>query len=516
MSTSTALPVRQWAPPWPLLVPLAAVPAPLLFVVNDAHPLALLGGCVAAVMFLAIPFAGVGGSWTRAAMAVLAFAVAVAVVAAWRTLALVDVPPPAERQVWLVLAGPWVLWVYTVARMPHRRTRIPTPAKAPRVTSKRVDLTRLPVAKKTEGGRWSLPFAGSHVLVVGATGSGKGSVIWSSVKALAPHISAGLVQITAIDPKGGMELGVGEPLFHAHEYGEGDGWQQRIAASLDEHVALMQARAGRMRKVGSRKHAPTVEEPLQVLIIDELLALTAMVNDSELRRQIKNALLMLLSQGRAPGWVVMAATQAPSKELLDTVREFFPTRVCLRVVDWRHVDMALGQGARDRGAASDKVALRTPGRGFVFDEGSEGMVEVQFDWVSDDDIRALCQRFPAPGAAPYLAAEDAAPALAASAVAEAGVSIYDSAVQPEAGGASVLAEVAGVIGECPGASWDELVEALDVDREDLQDRLRRVGVKSAPFRPPGSAAVVRGVRRSDVEAAIASADGECVTPLPGV
>ncbi|MFU8855350.1 hypothetical protein ACNAW0_30970, partial [Micromonospora sp. SL1-18] len=42
---------------------------------------------------------------------------------------------------------------------------------------------------------------------MGATGSGKGSVIWSVVRSLAAGVASGLVQIWGLDPKGGMELG---------------------------------------------------------------------------------------------------------------------------------------------------------------------------------------------------------------------------------------------------------------------------------------------------------------------
>jgi DNA segregation ATPase FtsK/SpoIIIE, S-DNA-T family len=69
----------------------------------------------------------------------------------------------------------------------------------------------LPVAVAEDGSVWRLGLVGSHVLVVGATGAGKGSVIWSLLLQLTPHIRAGLVQVWAVDPKGGMELAAGRP-----------------------------------------------------------------------------------------------------------------------------------------------------------------------------------------------------------------------------------------------------------------------------------------------------------------
>ena len=55
------------------------------------------------------------------------------------------------------------------------------------------------------------------MFIAGETGSGKGSIIWSTLRALAPFIRAGLVEIWAVDPKGGMELEFGKDLFTRYE-----------------------------------------------------------------------------------------------------------------------------------------------------------------------------------------------------------------------------------------------------------------------------------------------------------
>ncbi|EUA44252.1 ftsK/SpoIIIE family protein [Mycobacterium xenopi 3993] len=55
---------------------------------------------------------------------------------------------------------------------------------------------------------WRLPVLGQHILIAGATGAGKGSVLWSLIAGLAPHVKTGRVRLCVIDPKGGMELGL--------------------------------------------------------------------------------------------------------------------------------------------------------------------------------------------------------------------------------------------------------------------------------------------------------------------
>ena len=70
------------------------------------------------------------------------------------------------------------------------------------------DLQALPVGRCEDGSPWLLKLHGTHLLVAGATGAGKGSVLWSAVRAMLPLMAAGLVRIYACDPKL-MELAFG-------------------------------------------------------------------------------------------------------------------------------------------------------------------------------------------------------------------------------------------------------------------------------------------------------------------
>ena len=76
-----------------------------------------------------------------------------------------------------------------------------------------VDLGAVPVGLQEDGDPWRLRVRGTHLLIAGATGSGKGSVLWSLLRGVAPEIRSGRVAVWAIDPKGGMELGPGRALF---------------------------------------------------------------------------------------------------------------------------------------------------------------------------------------------------------------------------------------------------------------------------------------------------------------
>lgn len=270
------------------------------------------------------------------------------------------------------------------------------------------DLDRLPVGAREDGTAWRLPLRGSHVLVAGATGAGKGSVLWSIVRALAPAIRAGLVEVWACDPKGGMELAFGEPLF-ARFATDTDS----INELLSDAVQRMTRRTGRLRGV-SRLHKPTPGDPLIVVLVDEIASLTAYVTDPDRKKQIGASLSLLLSQGRAPGVVVVGAVQDPRKEVLP-LRDLFPIRVALRMTAKSQADMVLGDGAHARGALCERIPRGLPGVGYVLVDGDPTPVRVRAGWLTDDDIRAMAGDHRPPLADNPPAAPASTPAAAAAA-----------------------------------------------------------------------------------------------------
>lgn len=242
------------------------------------------------------------------------------------------------------------------------------------------DLKAIEVGRREDGQPFHLGLLGNHVLVAGLTGSGKGSVLWSLILGLAPAVRDGTVRIIAIDPKGGMELVAGRPLFHQFV----PGGSNEIATVLEAAVVELQARAGRLQGE-TRKLTPTVDEPLVVVVIDEVASLTAYVQDAAIKKRIGNALSTLLSQGRAVGYCVVAATQDPRKEVLG-MRDLIPTRVALRTGNALEVDLILGQGARDRGARAEAISEHTPGVGYAIVSDMPEPVRVRFAHVTDARI----------------------------------------------------------------------------------------------------------------------------------
>lgn len=284
-----------------------------------------------------------------------------------------------------VVPAPGFVWLEFV-----RKDALSTPILALPVADDpaSVDLAGVPVGRCEDGGPWRLRLLGTHVLIAGATGSGKGSVLWSVVRAVLPLMRAGLVEVWAIDPKR-MELSYGRVLFE--KYGryssDPDGGMVTL---LEDAAADMNARANQFAGL-TRSFMPSPEHPFRVVIVDELAFLTAYCPERDLRRRAESALAILTSQGRSVGYCVIGAQQDARKEV-NNLRNLFPTRIALRLDEDDQVDMVLGDGSRDRGALADQISPVPhigAGVGFVRLETSPDPVRVRAAFVGDDDIDAM-------------------------------------------------------------------------------------------------------------------------------
>jgi len=128
-----------------------------------------------------------------------------------------------------------------------------------------------------------------------------------------------------------------------------------------------------------------------VIIVDEVAFLTAYHPDKTLRERVKAALATLTTQGRAVGYCVVAALQDPRKEVM-SIRNLFPDRIAMRLDEPEQVDMVLGDGARDRGAAAELISTNPDigaGVAYVRLESDPDPVRVRAAWVCDADITAM-------------------------------------------------------------------------------------------------------------------------------
>lgn len=245
-----------------------------------------------------------------------------------------------------------------------------------------VDTSRVVIGRTEYDNDWTLNVASQHILVAGASGSGKNSITWSALWGLAPLIRAGLVRPWMCDPKQ-TELVAAKPMAHRYAT-DGSDCVTLISDFRDELLRKQEIHA----ENGWRSHHMSTDHPMDILVIDEIGALLGYNRD--IQRQIGSDLAIIASQGRATGNLMWAFVQEPSKDVLP-IRDLFTMKICLRVTSAVHVDMTLGDGARMKGALADEIpnVPDTAGIGFVVRPRTGSPMRVRAAYADDVDIKEL-------------------------------------------------------------------------------------------------------------------------------
>jgi S-DNA-T family DNA segregation ATPase FtsK/SpoIIIE len=246
-----------------------------------------------------------------------------------------------------------------------------------------VDLRRVVIGRTETGKPLRLQLLGTHVLTVGVSGAGKGSLVWSVAWALAPAIKAGRVKLYGIDPKGGMELGQAPEVFERVVYDNGS-----HAVTLLEWLAQEVKRRAESYRGRRRMWTPESGDPFILLVVDELADVIAYQTDKNLRDRATRAVQAITSQGRAPGVCVLGLLQDPRKEIV-AFRHLFSTRIAMRLDEPAQVDMVLGDGVRKRGAAAHEIPESTPGVAWVKEDGKREPVRARVFHITDDHLAQL-------------------------------------------------------------------------------------------------------------------------------
>lgn len=240
------------------------------------------------------------------------------------------------------------------------------------------------VGREESGDPWRLSLVGRHTLVAGRSGSGKGSVLWGSVASLGPWIRQDIVRVHGVDLKRGVEIAMGDGLMYRTAYRP-----EQAVEVLRDLLGVIDQRAQTM--IGrSRLHVAKPGDPLHVLVIDELAALTAYAN-AGVKKEGNRLLAEILTQGRAMGVVVVAFVQDPKKETVP-MRGLFTQTVALRLQSAEEVGMVLGAGMTDE-APAHRIPDHLRGAGYlVTEEGTVARVRAHY-WP-DSLIKATAAHFP--------------------------------------------------------------------------------------------------------------------------
>lgn len=255
-----------------------------------------------------------------------------------------------------------------------------TPDPVP-TNSETVDLGQIHLGTTEFGTSWRAPIVGQHWLVSGAMGSGKSSILWMLLRAIAPLIRDGIVRLWVADPKE-IEFAKLAPVCHRYTTATPDIWTM-----IDEYWSIMEQRKADLAKDQARKFQPSRETPLDILLIDELAAVVAYGGEPRQLREVHRVMSLIMSQARALGGSVVGAVQEPTKEVVQ-MRELFTWRACLRSTSAQHPDMVLGDDMRLRGGLADEIPniVETAGTGYVVQQRTRTPVNVRAAYVDDDYI----------------------------------------------------------------------------------------------------------------------------------
>lgn len=156
-----------------------------------------------------------------------------------------------------------------------------------------------------------------HLLIAGATGSGK-SVVINGLVYTAMYDSPAAVQFILIDPKR-VELVDYKPLPHTLMYASEPG---EMVEALEKAIEITESRYKAMQRQRVKKYPGGA----LYVIIDELADLMTTA-----RRQVQPLIQRLAQIGRAANVHIIAATQCPLATVIPTpIKVNFDSRVALR------------------------------------------------------------------------------------------------------------------------------------------------------------------------------------------
>ncbi|MDR1825668.1 MAG: hypothetical protein LBR27_10160 [Bifidobacteriaceae bacterium] len=204
-----------------------------------------------------------------------------------------------------------------------------------------------------------LPKQGPHLLVAGATGSGKSEFLRTLMLSAALSMGPDRLAIVGIDHKGGATFHDLAALPHVAGVVT-DLDTAASARALTSLAAELTARERLLEAHGVAKLAelpPAVRPPRLMVVVDEFRTLLDTVPDAA------PALERLAAQGRSLDMFLVLATQRPSGAVSAQLRANLPLRICFRVATETDSLDVIGS------TAAAAISPEAPGTGLVATSG---------------------------------------------------------------------------------------------------------------------------------------------------
>ncbi|MGY5120304.1 FtsK/SpoIIIE domain-containing protein [Streptomyces sp. 900105755] len=297
---------------------------------------------------------------------------------------------PAMAEDWEVHAVRVTSWKPGVVRIVASAS---DPLAVPRVPKQRGPghLLRVAVGVLETGAAWVVDLRRvPHWLIVGATRSGKSTLINALVAGLAPQH----VALVGIDCKGGMELSLYGPRLSALATNREQA-VRLLAALVDLTLDRMSVcRAARVRNVWG---LPDKERPVPiVVIVDEIaeLFLVASRSEKDEAQAAGTALIRLAQLGAALGLFLVVAGQRVGSDLgpgVTALRAQLGGRVCHRVADPGTAEMALGDLNPDALKAAQAITPEQAGTAVL--ASGDGWERARSHLITEAEAEAVAAEY---------------------------------------------------------------------------------------------------------------------------
>jgi S-DNA-T family DNA segregation ATPase FtsK/SpoIIIE len=215
----------------------------------------------------------------------------------------------------------------------------------------------------------------TSILVVGESGSGKSNLTWNILNALNEHNVPHRDYV--LDPKK-VELAELMDGRYTKQYADNQDDFQRV---IEQFHRDMLSTFSEMKRDGIRRIQLSDENPLHILIADELLLLRAAKDG------IDGPLGEILSAGRAAGYIVIANSQLGQVDAISRLRDLFPQRVCMAVKSDDLVNAVLGPKAFERGARCTEITEK--GVGYIYTEFAGAFQRFRPPYIDDRGIKQI-------------------------------------------------------------------------------------------------------------------------------
>lgn len=252
------------------------------------------------------------------------------------------------------------------------------------------DLLKVPVGRDVSGNLVEADLVKmQHLLIAGATGSGKSVMINVIITGLLMNARPDQVKLILIDPKK-VELGIYNDIPHLLTPVVTDA--RKAAKALHKVVAEMQHRYDLFAEMNQRNiksYNEFIEEqnvadglnrakmPYIVVVVDELADLMMVASN-----EVEDAIIRLAQLARAAGIHMIIATQRPSVDVVTgLIKANVPSRIAF----------AVASGTDSRTIIDANGAEKLLGRGdmLFFPMGKNKPERVQGAFISDHDVKEI-------------------------------------------------------------------------------------------------------------------------------